>query len=203
MRTHAAVPRSRQSGAVLLVGIVMLLMVLLVAVGVIRLSTQHTQIVGNEQVRSEATTAANYALDLVLNSPADTWDVYRGAGTTLPVNLGVVATADTAASSLDVRVSKLQCTRSRVVKNGELVKSTAAGTYYVSETDSPCFGGGGAPLTIVDPTALGAPNDDSLCAEVLYEVEAVASANQLLAAASTVRQGVEVRRAVHDVGTCD
>ena len=42
--------RSDQAGAVLLIGMVMLLMVSLIAVSVIRLSTRHTQVVSNEQV---------------------------------------------------------------------------------------------------------------------------------------------------------
>ena len=202
---HVRFPGSRcgQRGATLLVGMVMLLMVMLIAVGVIRLSMRHTQVVGNEQVRSEAASAANYALDLVLNSPADTWDVYRNGGAVLPVNLGLSASADGTAMAIDVRVSDLHCVRSRVLKNGELIKTTGAGVSYVSTNDSSCFGGGGTPLTIVDPTALGASNDDSLCADVLYQVEAAANDAQLLSASVAVRQGVAVRRGVDELDSCD
>jgi len=205
MGTHGrfAGSRSGQRGATLLVGMVMLLMVMLIAVGVIRLSMRHTQVVGNEQVRSEATTAANYALDLVLNSPADTWDVYRGAGAVLPVNLGLSTSADGTAASIDVSVRNMRCVRSRVLKNGELIKTTGAGVSYVAASDSSCFGGGGTPLTIVDPTALGSANDESLCADVLYQLEAAASDDQLLAASVAVRQGVAVRRGVDELDSCD
>jgi hypothetical protein len=187
---------------VLLVGIVMLLMVTLVALGVIRMSMRHTQIVNNEQVRGEAVAAASYALDLVLNAPADTWDVYRGAGRTHAINIGISSRGDDAAESVAVQVSGLHCVRSRLVKNGELVK-TSGTVKYVASADAPCFGGGGTPLTIVDPSAIGSPNDDSLCAAVLYQVEGRAADDQLLGADATVVQGVSVRRGIDELTTCD
>lgn len=202
MRKRPTPSPSMQSGAVLLMGIIMLLMVTLIALGVIRLSTRHTQVVNNEQVRSEAASAASYALDLVLNSPADTWDVYRGAGQTRAVNVGISASADSAADSIAVQVSGLHCVRSRLIKNGELVKSSG-GVKYVAASDAACFGGGGTPLTIVDPTAIGSPNDDSLCASVLYQVEGRTADDKLLGADASVVQGVSVRRGIDELTTCD
>lgn len=194
--------RSLQSGAVLLMGIVMLLMVTLIALGVIRMSTRHTQVVNNEQVRSEAAAAASYALDLVLNAPADTWDVYRGSGRAEGINLGISSSADSVAESVAVQVSGLRCVRSRLIKNGELVKSNG-GVKYVAASDASCFGGGGTPLTIVDPSAIGSPSDDSLCAAVLYQLEGRATDSKLLAADATVVQGVAVRRGIDELTTCD
>ena len=185
---------SRQRGAVLIVGMVMLLLVTLIALAVVRLSTQHTRIVNNEQVRGEATSAANYALDMVLNAPATSWDGFKGAGSSAFVNLGVVsAGGDNVANSVEVKVRNLDCRRARVLKNAELVKKSGA-FYYVDKEDTSCFGGGGTPLTIVDPTKAGSPNDGSLCASVLYDMQAqTLSANQLIGAGATVTQGVEVR----------
>lgn len=190
--------RSDQAGAVLLIGMVMLLMVSLIAVSVIRLSTRHTQVVSNEQVRSEAVAAANYALDVVLNQPYTTWDPYKAAGTTTSVNLGTSkaddSAADSASGSMNVKVDNLTCKRGRVLKNSELLHQNAAGIYYVSATDTSCFGGPGpAGLTIVDPTKVGSPSDDSLCATVLYDLQAQANDPKLLNAAPIVQQGVEVR----------
>ena len=62
-----------------MVGMVMLLMLTLVAVGVIRMAGRHSQVVDNAQVRSEASAAGHYALDLVLNEPATTWDDLKTA----------------------------------------------------------------------------------------------------------------------------
>jgi hypothetical protein len=91
------------------------------------------------------------------------------------------------------------CKRARVLKNGELIKTS--GTYkYVDPVDASCFGGGGTPLTIVDTTTLGSPSDDSLCANVLYDVQAEATDPRLLDAKVTSVQGVEVRRSIEDMG---
>ncbi|MGO4393150.1 PilX N-terminal domain-containing pilus assembly protein [Variovorax sp. M-6] len=190
--------RRAQSGAVLMIGMVMLLMVSLVAVSVIRLSTRHTQIVSNEQVRTEAVAAANYALDTVLNQPYTTWDPFKAAGTTVTVNLGTSqtddSTADSKGASTKVTVRSLECKRARVLKNAELIKKDAAGISYVAATDVSCFGGGGSTgLTIVDPSKAGSPSDDSLCATVLYDLQAQANDPKLLNAVPVVQQGVEVR----------
>lgn len=185
--------RAAQRGAVLMIGMVMLIMLTLVALSVIRMSTLHTQVVNNEQLRTEANAAAEYALDLVLNQSFTTWDKYVGAGATELANLGVQATQDTVANSMSVTVSNLVCRRARVAKNSEFMKTGAGGMKYVDAVDSSCFGGGAAGLTIVDPAALGSPTDDSLCANVLYEMQATPTAAALLSAQTTVRQGVEVR----------
>jgi hypothetical protein len=188
-----------QRGAVLMIGMVMLVMLMLIAVGVIRLSTRHTVVVNNEQLHSEATAASNYALDMVLNQPAKDWSVYEGAGKTELVNLGVVNTENVDGSSVEVHVQNMGCKRARVLKNGELIKTS--GTYkYVDPVDASCFGGGGTPLTIVDTTTLGSPSDDSLCANVLYDVQAEATDPRLLDAKVTSVQGVEVRRSIEDMG---
>ena len=192
----ASSSRGAQSGAVLMIGMVMLLMVILVAVSVIRLSTRHTQIVGNEQVRSEAVAAANYALDTVLNQPYKNWDVHYkdAAGAPTSVNLGITATDDTVGVPINVTIKNLACKRARVMKNSEFYKTTPTGVYYVAPTDSSCFGGGGPTgLTIVDTSAVGSPTDNSLCATVLFEMQAQANDPKLLNAAPLVTQGVEVR----------
>lgn len=201
-RSHRLSCRASQSGAVLLIGMIMLLMLMLVAVGVIRLSMSHTQIINNEQVRTEANTAANYALDMVLNAPASTWDGYKNGGKKEYINLGTSVITDSADVSVAVTVSNLTCKRSRIIRNSDLIKVSGSLT-YVPAADSSCFGGGGSPLTIVDPTALGPPNADSLCANVLYEMQATTSDAKLLGAGATVIQGVEVRRGVDELGSCD
>jgi Tfp pilus assembly protein PilX len=181
---------------VLMIGMVMLLMVSLIAISVIRLSTRHTQIVGNEQVRTEAVAAANYALDTVMNQPYTSWDPsYKTAtGSTTSVNLGTSKTEDSTAVSMNVAIKNLECKRARVIKSAELVQRNASGTFYVASTDASCFGGGGSPgLTIVDTSASGSPNDNSLCATVLYDMQAQANDPKLLSAAPLVQQGVEVR----------
>ena len=196
---NACKARRAESGAVLMIGMVMLLMVSLIAVGVIRLSTRHTQVVNNEQVRTEAVAAANYALDTVLNQPRTNWDPYKSAtGAAVNVNLGTSnaddSTAGSTSGTMTVTVDKLACKRARVIKNAELIKKNADDVTYVAASDAACFGGGGGGgPTIVDVAKVGSPTDDSLCATVLYEMQAKANDAKLLGAAPVVQQGVEVR----------
>src|SRR6266436_4303276 len=97
--------RGTQSGVVLMIAMVLVLMLTLVAVGVVRLSTRHTQVVSNEQVRTEATSAANYALDMVINEPAKTWtDLKTSTGRVLNVNLGTQQASDGNAPTIGVTV---------------------------------------------------------------------------------------------------
>ncbi|HEU5295043.1 MAG TPA: hypothetical protein VFU71_09645 [Burkholderiaceae bacterium] len=200
MRAHrrtqgALLPhRQRHRGSVLLTAMVVLLLLTLVAVGVVRLSGRHTQIVNNEQVRSEAVAAANYALDMVINEPATTWnDLKTAAGRVMQVNLGFQSTDDAAQNAVNVTVKNMTCRRARLIKNAELVRQSGGAT-YVDPGDASCFGGSSATgLTIVDPTAAGVASGNSNCATVLYDVEANAGDTKLLAATARVVQGVEVR----------
>lgn len=192
----------------MVIALVLLIMMMVVAASVIRLSMRHTQVVNNEQVHSEAVTAGNYALDLVLNTPANNWNGFKNGGQPVYVNLGLSDKVDSQANSVAVTVKNLACKRARTIKNAELIKTKPQGSgkpplYYVDAQDSSCFGGGGSPLVIVDPAAVGSPSDDSLCANVLYEMQAQVADPKLLAANVTVFQGVEVRRSVEDVGSCD
>ena len=179
---------------VLMVGMVMLLMLTLVAVGVIRMAGRHSQVVDNAQVRSEASAAGHYALDLVLNEPATTWDDLKTAsGRNIAVNLGTLNSTDSSANSVNVAVRNMTCKRARIIKNVELVKRSG-GVSYVDPADASCFGGGSnTGLTIVDPDAIGSPTGDSNCGTVLYEVQAQAADAKLLDATASVVQGVEVR----------
>lgn len=210
MRRHPPASPARQRGAVLMIGLVLLLMLTLVAVGVVRLSMRHTQIVNNEQVRTEATAAANYALDAVLNSPSTTWGGFAGsAGEIVFANLGTTQSADTEAASVAVTVNNLECKRARLMKNAEFIKSRTSGTNvvkYVEAADSSCIrpaggagggtGGGGGGIVIIDDSSPGVAGDDSLCGTVLWEMQAQTTDPRLLASNTTVTQGVEVRETV-------
>jgi glycerol-3-phosphate cytidylyltransferase-like family protein len=190
---------------VLLIGMVMLLMITLIAVGLIRMSTRHTQVVNNEQVRAEAVAATNYALDMVLNQPRTSWDVYVGAGKTEYVNMGTVQSADSAEVSVPVKVSALAMKRCRLIRKSELFKVVGK-TNQVSAQDASCItGDSNDQVTIYDPTVLGSSTDKSYCATVLYELQAKPStdaaddAKQLLNATVTTVQGVEVRDTADNV----
>lgn len=191
--TMASTTPNAQRGATLLIGMVMLLMITLMAVSIIRLSMRHTQVVNNEQLRTEADAAANFALDLVLNQPLTAWSGYEGAtGQTEYVNLGTSQSTDATDTSIAVNVRKLACKRGRVLKNKELVTTDpVTNVVQVSDpVDQSCiFSGSNSHLTFGSTTN----TDDSLCATVLWEMEAQATDPKLLSATKTVTQGVEVR----------
>lgn len=61
--------RSRQKGAVLVVGLIMLVLITIVLVSAFVYSSSNSRAVGNQQFRSEGLAAANYALERVISSP--------------------------------------------------------------------------------------------------------------------------------------
>ncbi len=186
----------------MVVALVALLMLMVMTVGVVRLSSRHTQVVNNEQVRTEAAAAANYALDMVINQPATTWnDLKTAAGRVMHVNLGTFSTDDTEQNSVNVTVRNMTCKRARLIKNAELVKE-AGGVTYVDPIDRSCFGGSSnTGLAIVDTSAVGPVAGNSNCATVLYEVEADAADGKLLNAEAHMVQGVEVRTDISNLAT--
>lgn len=193
---------SAQQGIVLITSIVMLVMMSLIAITMIRLGTRHTQVVNNEQLRVEAEAAANYALDLVLNDSANTWKVYEGAGRIEKVNIGLDDMMAASTTAIDVTVHQLQCRRIRVLKNEELI-SSQGGMNFVSASNASCFGGGQNQMTIVDTGSGASSAGDSLCASALYEVRAQTSDARLLGANAVITQGVNVRRSVLELDSCD
>jgi hypothetical protein len=184
--------RGCQRGAVLMIGMVMMLMVTLIAVGLIRLSMRHTQVVNNEQVRTEAVTAAHYALDQVMNQSYDAgnWTQYSGVGTNVNVNLGISQTADAAdgTGAIAVKVSKLANKRCRQLQNRELFESDGT----ITAANRTCIRANtNSGLTI--GTSNG--GDPSVCSDILWEMQAevdTASAPQMLNASTPVVQGVEM-----------
>ena len=191
-----------QRGIVLISAIVMLVMMSLIAISMIRLGTRHTQVVNNEQLRMEGEAAANYALDLMLNDSANTWTAYKGAGKAEQVNIGLSDMSATSSAAIAVTLQELTCKRIRILQNQEFVKAKG-GINYVAEGDASCFGSDPTQLTIVDSSASSSSAGESLCASALYEVQARTTDPRLLGANVEVTQGVEVRRSVLDLGTCD
>lgn len=196
-------PRSRapQRGAVLFVGLIMLILITLLAVSAIRLANTNLLVVGNEQFQKEAEDAANYHLDLALNSNEFTArNVARSV--TLPAFSGAAITPET---SYTITVPPPKCKRYRYIKQSEL---TAKRTVTVNEvidgvdtkvekveeyvpTDNvACYGGKPTDLLIIDPTTNLSGN--SLCATSLWEMTADTELPNASAKAQVV-QGVEMR----------
>ncbi|NMG74522.1 hypothetical protein [Aromatoleum diolicum] len=185
---------TRQKGAVLFVGLIMLILITLLAVSAIRLANTNLLVVGNEQFQKEAEDAANYHLDLALNSNSFT-AINVDRTETLPAFSGVTATE---ATNYAIKIPPPKCNRYRYLKKGELVeKSMVLVDGELKEearvpTDNlPCFGSAsGSGLTIVVDNA--SFNDNSLCATSLWEMTAEVQLPGTGTKAQ-VMQGVEMR----------
>lgn len=189
---HRRAPGGRhQQGAVLIVGLIMLLLVTLIAVAAIRMSTTHVQVVGNEQFKAEAVNAANYALDLVINNE-DFTEIDLSAN---PVTVNVAGDGDEGVSMV-VQYSDPECSRYRFIKKSELVKRQESGTEYVytvDEDDAGCITGvPSTGVTIVNAAVSGSIEDNSLCVTTLWDVSASVEDAQT-GASVTVNQGIEMR----------
>lgn len=154
---------ARQTGAVLFVGLIMLILITLLAVSAIRLANTNLLVVGNEQFQKEAEGAANYHLDLALNtSDVTSLNVNRSAQ--LPAFVGTTESAET---NYTITIPPPTCKRYRYLKKSELVNADNS----VPLANLACFGStSGTGITlVVDASAL---NDNSLCATSLWEMTA-------------------------------
>jgi Tfp pilus assembly protein PilX len=195
--THRPAAGHTQRGATLVIGLIMLVLITLVAVAAIRMSTTHVQVVGNERFRTEATTAANYALDLVINNK-DFVDAKLSAN---PVAVNVVET-NMANGALTAKYTDPSCSRYRYIKNAELIKTVtdADGNSVAvpkSKTDRACFNNPKVDITIVNETVTGDPNANSLCVTTMWDVAASVE-DPDTGAAVTVNQGIEMRMEITD-----
>ena len=178
-----------QRGAVLFVGLIMLILITLIAVSAIRLAKTNMLIAGNEQFQMEAESAANYHLDQALNTENFTATQLIADPNTLPA----FAEGSGASNSQEYKVTinsptnPTKCKRYRYLKKSELV---AAGN-VVPIGNIACFGGtGGSGITmVVDSASL---NDNSLCATSLWEMTAEIEVPDTGTKAQ-VTQGVEMR----------
>lgn len=177
--------RAPQQGAVLFVGLIMLILITLIAVSAIRLANTNLLVAGNEQFQKEAEDAANYHLDLALNSP-NFVDINLNPAVELPLP-AFDNTAENTNTSYKVKIDSPTCKRYRYIKKGELVNPV---DNSVPVDNLACFGGSSATgITIVAAAAL---NDNSLCATSLWEMTADTELPGTGAKAQVI-QGIEMR----------
>lgn len=181
-----------QRGAVLFVGLIMLILITLIAVSAIRMAKTNMLIAGNEQFQMEAESAANYHLDQALNTEKFTDTQLLEDPNTLPAFAEGSAASDSQKYTVTINdpanvETKTKCKRYRYLKKSELV---VAGN-VVPMGNIACFGGtGGSGITmVVDAASL---NDNSLCATSLWEMTAEVEVTDTGAKAQVV-QGVEMR----------
>ena len=179
--------RNYQSGAALLIGMVMLVIMTLLALSALQFGRGGLTIVGNMQNQNEAVTAADAAIEeavsttRIFSAPnAIFLNPCKGQNTKC-----VDVTGD---GKVDVVVSLAptpSCIAAQTIKNASLDLS--------NQNDAGCAVGVSQNLGV-----LGASSGNSLCANSLWDVNAVAVDQNTLAQA-TVTEGLKIRVSTDNV----
>ena len=181
--------KSRQKGATLIIGLVMLIVLTLIVISSFNFGKTNLEIVSNMQQRQEAIGAAQQALELAINSSRFVeypMDVY-----TEPCNgsnkLCIDVNGD---GATDVNVELKPAPTCLVAQT---IKSSALN--FAKEEDSQCSTG-------VQQTAgiEGSVTGDSRCSETVWEITAHAE-DAATGASVDVTQGVGIRVDTNDIVT--
>jgi hypothetical protein len=168
-----------QRGVTILVTLIFLALISFVVITAYRLSGQQLALVGNAQGRSQARSAADYAIEETVSS----LDFVKRPDYVATQTIHVDVLGD-GATKLGVRMARPSCYRVRTVKSNELDMSKA--------TDRSCLasnaGAGGA---LVEGGA-GVTAGDSLCADTEWALAASVS-DTVTGTNLTVNQGVSLR----------
>jgi len=182
-----------QRGAALIVSLIMLLLISILAVTAFRLGKSNLQIVGNIQQRSQAIGAAQTAIDQVISNIqfTQTPDDAVPATVANPCN-GTPNTLCTSASGgtgTDIKVTlRLGCDSIQPIATTKLNWNSALDRGCLKSKPNSSHG------------QVGGSNNDSQCANSVWNVHASAN-DTITQAAATVDEGVGVRVPV--VTTCN
>jgi Tfp pilus assembly protein PilX len=192
----------RQRGAVLLIGLIMLVLLTLFAISALNTSTTGLKMAGNMQARSEATNAAQDAIEAVISTPLFSTNPANavvnpcGAPNTLCIDKNGANVTDPGSAYY---VTKLIKTTPTAVKPTPACVSVIP--IKVTELtlsipdDLSCAAGQGQQFGVQ-----GAVTGDSLCANSVWEITAQTTATAS-GATATVTQGVGIRISTDDMAT--
>ncbi len=172
---------TNQRGVVLPVALIMLVMMLLIAIVSFNMGRQNTIIAGNMQHKAEVVTAANQAVEEVISKTA----FITNPSAALPGNKTSYDVNADGTNDITVTLNPPPCIKkAQVIKNAELSISNT--------NDAACIVGAAQNLGVE-----GAVTGDSLCANTIWEINAVAE-DEVTGAEATVTTGVGVRVAADD-----
>ena len=118
-------PHNRQTGATLIVGLIMLVLMTLIAVGAFIVSNSNEKAVANMQYKYESIAAANQAIEQVLSSP------FTKLPTAETINVDI---NNDGINDYSVQITKPTCVRS-AIENLGVVSSLQLGTGLSSAAD--------------------------------------------------------------------
>jgi len=179
----------KQSGSVLIISLVLLVMLTLFVLTVINTTNINSRIAGNMQMDAEAQAAAQQAIETTISTtqfastPADAILNPCGAANTLCTDINGDGVTDYTA----MLTPQPACVKVRPIKLTELVLTNA--------NDLACAAGQSQRFGVA-----GAVTGDSLCADAVWQItaETTSAANS---AKVTVTQGVGLRISTDDMAT--
>ena len=140
----------RQSGATLLIGLIMLVLLTLMATTTFRLGKSNLQVVGNMQFRNETVRAAEEAVEVAISSPTSV-----SVASTSSIDVNADGTPDV---SITITPTLMQAH----VKKNSALDLTDSGQLGCTLGQAQAFG------------VVGAATGNSLCASTLYDLRVVA-----------------------------
>jgi hypothetical protein len=164
-----------QAGMTLVVSLVMLVVLTLLVVSAIRFGNVNLKIAGNVQSESEASAAAQVAVDTTVQNMAAASDISVLAASTMTVSTG--------GASYQVAVTKPTCILTKPVKTTDLDPSKSS--------DQACFEGGDQDKLIASSGSL--TTAPTACKDQQWDVTATIADTAGSGANVTILQGAAVR----------
>jgi Tfp pilus assembly protein PilX len=165
--------RHKQSGATLVVSLIMLVVLTLLVVSAMRSSNTSLRVVGNMQLKTEAAAATQQAIEQVISTDF----------VTNPVAQNITVNVGTASYSVDA--AKPTCTSTRPVTNDELNVQT-------NPLDQYCLNGNPNAIQIESSDGVNVNKSPSACSAQQWHVEATAT-DANTGSTVTLNQGVARR----------
>lgn len=179
--------RNKQEGTVLIIGMIMLVLITLLVVTAFNMSSSHLRVVNNVQVQEEVLSAANAAIERTVSDSL--FISAAGYSATQTVSLFEAAASGTTEQKTPVSVSvSSSCEKAKTLSNKD---ANAVSKDCIWDADS-----GG-----VFVAGKSAATNDSLCAETIWDVRAVAQSPLGNGTAVEVHEGVGVSTAKTNVPT--
>jgi hypothetical protein len=179
---------SSQRGVALFLVLILLIAMSWFALSGFRISGQHLQIVGNNQVRTQTLAAAQRAVEQTISSNAFTTD--PAAVAAVPITTDIDGDGNDDFSAMLTPAPK--CYRVRPIKTAELDVSLVS--------DRQCLVSSGGGGTLVERPGSAPAGGNSLCSNSEWNISAAAS-DVKSGASITVNQGVAIRVAAADAAT--
>jgi hypothetical protein len=183
MTTSHRTPRQRQRGATLIVALVLLMALTLLGVWGYNSSTGNMRIVGNMQVRQEATDAAQAAIERTISSPLFT--THPDAVAAAPVDVSINGTTYPVMLKDKDGNRRPTCYRVKVIKQMELDGDSPADTNCMWGTPRETGIESDVPPAVIT-------TGDSMCSNTEWNVYAEVS-DQQTGAFVSLNQGVAAR----------